>query len=150
MSQIPLPPVPNPNRDHLKLLEVFHYVLALLAILGMVFLAVHYMVMSNMMEIMEKNPKFSQNQQGPPFDPAVFFRGFIWFYLMMGAWGVGSLVLNLISAVCIRNRRARLFSMVVAGINCINIPFGTALGVFTLIVLLRPSMPVVYHETIES
>ena len=147
MSQTPLPPLPNPDREHLKLLEVFHYVMVLLAVLGMAFLAAHYMFMRNMMEIIEKNPKLSQSPQGPAFDPAVFFQGFIWFYILTGIWGILSLVLNLISAVCIRNRRGRFFSMVVAGINCINMPFGTVLGVFTFIVLLRPSMPALYHET---
>ena len=38
-------------------------------------------------------------------------------------------------------RRTRyMFCLVVAGIVCIFVPFGTVLGVFTIIVLLRPSV----------
>jgi hypothetical protein len=40
-----------------------------------------------------------------------------------------------------------MFSLIVAGFNCINFPFGTLLGIFTLILLLRPVMPALYHET---
>jgi hypothetical protein len=37
-----------------------------------------------------------------------------------------------------------MFSLVIAGLNCIQIPFGTALGVFTIIVLLRDSVREAY------
>jgi hypothetical protein len=33
-----------------------------------------------------------------------------------------------------------MFSIVVAGVNCLQIPFGTALGVFTMMVLLRDTV----------
>jgi hypothetical protein len=33
-----------------------------------------------------------------------------------------------------------LYCLVVAGIECIFMPFGTVLGVFTIIVLMRPSV----------
>ena len=34
--------------------------------------------------------------------------------------------------------------MIIAGINCLGIPLGTTLGVFTFIVLLRPSVQHVF------
>ena len=42
------------------------------------------------------------------------------------------------------NRTHRLFCLVVACINCLNLPFGTILGVCTLIVLLRPSVQALF------
>ena len=37
-------------------------------------------------------------------------------------------------------RRHRLFCLVIAGINCLFLPYGTILGVFTFVVLMRPSV----------
>jgi hypothetical protein len=142
---IPTPPPPfQSNRDgeQLKLLEIFHYVMAGLATFGIGFIFVHYTIMS----VAFSHPWPQQRGQQPPFDPAEFFRAFRWFYVFMGAWGVASLVANIVSGVCIRARKYRFFSMVVAGLNCINFPFGTGLGVCTLIVLTRATMPARYHE----
>ena len=50
-----------------------------------------------------------------------------------------------LSARFLRGRRHRTFSLIVAGINCLGIPLGTILGVFTLIVLLRPSVRTLYR-----
>ena len=44
-------------------------------------------------------------------------------------------ILNLISAGKIDKRKGRTFSQVVAALNCLNIPFGIALGIFTFVVL---------------
>jgi len=55
-------------------------------------------------------------------------------------------VANLISGVFLKRRKNRLFSMVVAGLNCLQVPFGTVLGVFTILVLVRPSVMQIYEE----
>jgi hypothetical protein len=144
MIQNPPPFESNRDREQLKLLEVFHYVMGGLAVAGTAFLFIHYTIMSTAFS----NPQMWQHMNPPPpFDPTQFFHAFVWFYLFMGAWGLVSLVTNLASAWCIRTRKYRFFSMIVAGFNCINLPFGTGLGVCTLIVLLRPTMPSLYHES---
>jgi hypothetical protein len=48
------------------------------------------------------------------------------------------------SGACIRKRRHRSLSFVMACLSCINFPLGTALGVFTLVVLSRPSVKAMY------
>ena len=102
-----LPPLMTDQRkidqDHLRLLAVFHFVGAALAVLGLVFLLVHYL-----------------------------------FFLL------ASLVGNLLSAIFLGQRRHRTFSLLVAGLNCLHVPVGTVLGVFTFVVLLRPSVREAY------
>ena len=89
------------------------------------------------------NPKFFENQkQAPP--PAELFTIMKWFYLVMGVWFVASGILNVISGFYLRARKGRTFSLVVAGFNCLHIPAGTVLGVFTTIVLLRDSVRELY------
>ena len=85
------------------------------------------------------NPKFLESQkQNPP--PEQIFAIFNWFYVVMGVWFVGSGILNVISGLCLRARKGRTFSLVVTSINCLHIPLGTVLGVFTIVVLLRDSV----------
>lgn len=43
-------------------------------------------------------------------------------------------------------RRSRTLCMVVACISCLSVPLGTALGVFSLIVLSRPSVKALFGE----
>lgn len=48
------------------------------------------------------------------------------------------------SGMSLRKARHHLFSQIVACICCLNFPLGTILGVFTLIVLSRPSVRALY------
>ena len=139
-----LPPLPRDQRkidaDHLKILSIFHFVGAGLALLGILFLLAHFA----MFHFIFTNPKFWQDQkQGPP--PAELFAMLKWFYLVFGMWFLASVVLNVISGLCLRARKHRTFSLVVAGINCLHIPLGTVLGVFTIIVLIRDSVRELYE-----
>lgn len=136
-----LPQIPRDQRkidaDHLNLLAIFHFVGAGLALLGILFLVGHYAIMHAVFT----NPKFFENQKPPmPVPPEQIFAVLKWFYLAMGVWFVASAILNVISGICLRARKGRTFSLVVAGINCLHIPLGTVLGVFTLVVLLRDSV----------
>lgn len=82
--------------------------------------------------------------QKQPLPPAEFFAVFKWLYLVLAAWFLASGLLNVISGVCLRARKHRTFSLVVAGINCLHLPLGTVLGVFTIVVLLRDSVRELY------
>jgi len=142
MNTMPnLTPLPRDQRkidaDHLNLLAIFHFVGAGLAVLGILFLLGHYA----MMHTVFSNPKFFENQKQPmPVPPEQIFAVMKWFYLAGAVWFVSSGVLNLISGLCLRARKNRTFSLVVAGINCLHIPLGTVLGVFTIVVLVRDSV----------
>lgn len=138
-----LAPLPRDQRkidkDHLNLLAIFHFVGAGLALLGLLFIAGHYALFHTFFA----NPKMWENQKsGPP--PEEFFAIFKWFYLVFAFWFLSSGVLNLLSGLYIRARKHRVFSMIVAGLNCIHVPLGTILGVFTLIVLARDSVRELY------
>ena len=129
------------DADHLRLLSIFHFVGAGLAVLALGFLAMHYLFLHAFLE----NPDMWKNQKGAVPPPKEFFAIFRWLYVVFGAWLVASGILNLLSGLFIGRKRCRTFSLVVAFINCIHIPLGTVLGVFTIIVLLRPSVREVYE-----
>ena len=127
------------DANQLRLLAIFHFVFAGLAIVGLGFIALHYMFMHTMFS----NPEMWKNQKGGP-PPEQFFAMFIWLYVFFAAILIGGGIINLVSAFCIHRRKRRMFSLVVAGIDCLQIPFGTILGVFTIIVLLRDSVQELY------
>jgi hypothetical protein len=129
------------DADHLRLIGVFHFVFAGLAAVGIGFIALHYAVMHAVFvdPAMWKNPK-----GGGPI-PEQFIAAFTWLYLIFGALLVAAAIANLVSGLLIRKRRCRTFSLIVAGLNCIQIPFGTILGVFTFVVLLRDSVRELYE-----
>jgi hypothetical protein len=128
------------DAEHIKLLSIFHFVVAGLSLLGVAFLLVHYLFMSAVFS----NPamwKSSPNATPPPRD---FLKIFVWFYFFMGALLITVFVLNLLSGYFLRQRTHRTFSIVVGGLDCLQIPFGTVLGVFTIIVLARDSVRNLY------
>ena len=133
------------DREHVKLLAIFHFLFAGLAFVGIAFLFVHYF----MMHTIFSNPEMWKSQpQAMP--PKAFLDAFIWFYLFMGVLLLTGLILNVLSGIFLLQKRNRLFSVIIGGLNCLQMPFGTALGVFTIIVLSRDSVRQLYAGGTES
>jgi hypothetical protein len=126
------------DREHLKLLAIFHFVIAGLATAGIGFLAIHFLVMNAVFN----NPEIWKNTPNPP--PREFFAIFKWFYLVFGLILILAAVGNLLSGLYIQKRKHRAFSFVIGALNCLQIPFGTVLGVFTIVVLSRDSVCELY------
>lgn len=122
--------------DLIALLSVIYGVLAFLC--GSMFLIHIFMGAS-----MAINPGafFPQTKGSPAPAPPPLFG------IMMSAMGLAALLLawfsgglSLYASKCIRERRNWGWIIGSAGVNCLNMPLGTALGVFTIIVLHRPSV----------
>ncbi len=136
----PLPPS-DPRQiidnEHLKLLVIFQYIFGGLAFAALIFLFFHFLLMSAVF----MNPdmwKSQKNYSGPPPEFFTVFLGC--FYLIAGLMIAAVGVANILSANFMRKRKHRTFSFVIACLNCLQVPFGTALGVFTIVVLSRPSV----------
>lgn len=108
--------------------------------MGILFLLVHFAIIHTIFT----NPNLWKGQnQMPPV--AVFMPLLGVFYIFMGVWFIASGVLNLMSGFFLRSRKYRTFSIVVAAIDCLHIPLGTVLGVFTLVVLMRDTVRELYQ-----
>jgi len=145
----PVAPLPRDQRnidvDHLNLLSIFYFVMAGFALMGILFFVGYY----EFMNYMFTNPDMWKNQKGGP-PPAEFFDMFAVFKCVFVAFQslyavIGGL--NLMAGLFLRQRKHRTFTLVVAAINCLQIPLGTVLGVFTIIVLIRQSVVELYKET---
>ena len=78
---------------------------------------------------------------GPGAPPPAMFS---WIFGALGAFftlcaAVGA-VLKLLTAIRLKERRARVLCLITAGLSCLEIPYGTALGVMTFVVLGRASV----------
>jgi hypothetical protein len=62
--------------------------------------------------------------------------------MIMLFWGIAGCLI--ISGRFLNQRRHYMFSFVVAAISCLQVPFGTLLGIFTIIVLSRQSVKAIY------
>jgi len=130
----------NPSdKSHLKVLSVLHFVGAGLAALGIVFVGLHFLLFRTVV----MNPAF----QGPPGStppPAEIFDFLQWIYVVLGLWYGTSLVMNLLAGSYLNARKHRTFCFVTAAINCLHMPLGTVLGIFTIIVLARDAVRVAF------
>jgi len=124
------------DTEHIKLLSVFHFLISGLAIVEIGFLVLHHFMMDQLFS----NPDLWKSGRNDALPPKEFFEIFKWFYVFMGVALIVGATLNLVSGLFLRQRKHRMFCLVVAGLNCFQFPFGTALGVFTIMVLIRDSV----------
>jgi len=121
--------------QHLKALSICHYVLGGLTAFVSSFFLIH--VVMGIMTI--ASPSFMSGGSGPPPPAAIG-----WMFLVIGSGAVlvgwTFSVLVIIAGRLLARRKHHLFCMIMAGVCCAWAPLGTVLGVFTLIVLLRPSV----------
>jgi len=126
------------DQEHLLLLSAFHYVLGALTALGSCFFLI-YVVMG---VVILTHPSALAEPGRAAADAPPAFLGWMLALLGGGAtaagWTYGGLTAY--AGTCLRKHKSLTLIQIIAGLNCIQVPLGTALGVFTLVVLNRPSV----------
>jgi len=126
--------------SHLNLLVIFHYIWAgLLALLA--FFPIIYVVLG----VMIARGTFTSSNRQNEMPPEVGYI-FIGIGVLACLFGWTLALLNFLSARGMRQRKWRMLSLILAGVNCLSVPLGTTLGVFTFVVLLRASVAWQYAE----
>jgi len=123
------------DQDHINVLAVIHYIYGGLIALTSCFFLIHFF----MGLYIASNPSaFASPGQTPP--PAGFGAIFmvIGGAFVLGGWTIGGFTAY--AGRCLARRRSYTLILVVSCLNCLAVPIGTALGVFTLVVLMRPSV----------
>jgi uncharacterized membrane protein YoaK (UPF0700 family) len=123
------------DEEHLKLLSLGYMISAgisaAFALFGLI-----YVFMGAMFGLIARMPASQQGEPPPPFVG--------WFLTAFGvAFFIVFVALALLKykvATSIKQRRSRTFCLVIAAISCLEMPYGTVLGVFTFIVLGRDSV----------
>jgi hypothetical protein len=130
---------PPPGQDqvdleHLKLLSIFHYVVAGLAALIACIPFIHLAM--GLFFLFGRDHFGPPGNQPPPF-VGLFFVGIASFFILAG-WAFAVLVF--LNGRFISGRKHYRFCFVMACIECVFMPFGTVLGAFTILVLVRESV----------
>jgi len=124
--------VDEQDRQHLQILSVFHYVVAgaaaIFACLPIVHLAVGMGMVTGRFGA-AKEPVLRV------FGPLLIAVASV---LILSGWAFA--VLLAVAATYLRANRHYTFCLVMAGVACAFVPFGTVLGVLTLVVLSRPAV----------
>ena len=132
--------------NHIKILSVFHYVLG-----GLVGLFGCMPFLHLFMGILFIAGSMNSDTNG---DAAPAFVG--WIFIIIPCiiislfWGLAGCIIA--AGCCLGKQKKYMYCLVMAGIECLFMPFGTVLGVFTIIVLMRESVKEMFkvNEVIES
>lgn len=125
----------NNDEDQLKLLAIFHYVVAGLAAVFALFPVIHLTV-GIFFVVSAHHHSFAPGQNPPP----VWFG---WIFIIVASVfivvGLTMSALILAAGRSLAQRKRYGFCLVMGCVECLFFPFGTVLGVFTIIVLNRRS-----------
>jgi hypothetical protein len=129
----------NQDTEHLRLLAIFHYIVSGLAALFS-FFPMLYTIIGSIFIFAARHPAAAGPKPGEELPPE--FLG--WIFIVLGSFlfllGIAMAICILIAGRCLSRRKCYSFALVIACIECLFIPFGTILGVFTIVALSRASV----------
>jgi len=124
------------DEEHLRLLSTFHLVLggilAFFSCIPFIHVGMGIAMMSGALD---------QGRNAPPPLFGLIFVVMGGTFILLG-WTVA--VLLLMAGKRLRKRQSYTFCFVVAAISCAFMPMGTVLGVFTILVLNRPTVKAMF------
>ena len=126
--------------QNLKILSIFHYVVAGIVALFSLF-PIFHVVIGSMMVLGKLDDGGS-----PP--PAAFGWLFIAFGTALMLAGITFAICYAYAGRCLDRRRHYMYCLIMAGIGCMFMPFGTVLGVFTIIELQKDHVRAMFARTV--
>lgn len=147
----PIPPLPRDpaiqaalDAEHLKLLEIGFYISGVVT----AFRFIWFILIAAIFFCTGLGILFTPHQSnGPSNNPPAFM-----FLLIAFGFGFLLLIVMIFAALeiyagrCLKKREHSLFIQIVAAFYCLSIPWGTALGVFTFMVLNRDSVRSLFNK----
>jgi hypothetical protein len=134
---------------YLDILAISYYVLGGLTALAACFPIIHFIIGLGMLGF-SLVPAWAEGVEGAesfaflPFTfVGVFFTVIAGLMILLG-WAYA--VCLIVAGRFLAARRRHTFCMVVAAIACAFVPFGTALGVFTILTITQPAVRELFQE----
>lgn len=134
------------DEEHLRLLSIGYFIsaatTALFSLLGLFYAFLGVMIGTTFSKIPGK-----PGQQPPP--PAVgwIFAGIgLTFFVLATAFALAKFY----AGSCVKKRKSRTFCLVVAAISCLEVPYGTVLGVFAILALERDSIKRLFVPSLNA
>lgn len=131
------------DAEHLKLLRVGYFVsggfTAFFSMFGLLYAGMGFM----MTAVISSSQQAQKPESGPP-EAIGWFFGILGSIMFLALASIA--VMKFIAARRLKQRKSRSFCMLVAGISCLGIPYGTVLGVLTFMVLGRESVKALFND----
>jgi hypothetical protein len=128
------------DEKHLGMLRVFYFAFAaVVGVLGC--LPIVHVVIGIQLII---DPGLAPGAAASPFNPGWVFVG-VGVLIILVVWSLAAMLA--LTGRFLGRRTNYMFCFVIAIIVCLNFPLGTALGVFTLVVLNRPGVKELFGRT---
>ena len=124
------------DEEHLKLLSLGYMISAGMTAFSSLF-GLWFVIVGTMFRVVSRASGAAAKSSPPP--PPFLGGIFAGIGLAIFLGFIALALLKLKAAFDLKRRTSRTFCMVLAGITCLGIPYGTALGVLTFIVLGRPT-----------
>ncbi len=127
----------NKDLEHLRWLSIGFYVNAGISALFALFPFIHLFIGIAMV-----TGSF-ENDKNPP--PPFFGWLFIGIATVVIVLGFALAICNFLAGNFLKQQKKYTFCFVIGALNCVFMPFGTILGVFTIIVLIRDSVKSLFN-----
>lgn len=133
------------DQQHVRTLSILHYVegglLLFMSLGGLAFVGFGiffaYYVAGQVSQV-----KPAPGSPGPPPGEALVMVGrmYMGIGVVLTLYNWVQAAFAFVGARCLAKHRRRTLCFVAAGVNCLFVPLGTILGIFTILVLLRPTV----------
>jgi hypothetical protein len=131
------------NARYLDLLSVFHYIYggitALFSCVPFLHLAIGVAIVSGAMD---------EGRSGAP--PRLFGFVFILMAAIFIILGWSLAICEIIAGYKLKRRKSHMFCVVVAAVECVLMPLGTVLGVFTILLLQKESVKNLFSGAVSD
>ncbi|HIK56231.1 MAG TPA: hypothetical protein IGS37_13850 [Synechococcales cyanobacterium M55_K2018_004] len=132
-------PIKDNNREYLKLLSIFHYVLGGIVAAFSMFSLVYISIGLSYILSVDQFPQTDGTSPPPEFG---------WIFLIFGSLflilGLTFAISLIASGRFLAKRKRYWFGFIVACLSCLFTPFGTILGIFTIVILSQRSVKELY------
>ncbi len=138
MKQETSPITTNQDEHHLKILSIFHYVVG-----GIVALFSCIPVFHPAMGIAFLTGGFGPPDNEFPFRLFGLMFTLIPLVIILSGWALAGFIIAV--GYFLGQKRRYTFCLVMGGVECIFVPFGTVLGVFTIIVPAKAEVKALFE-----
>jgi len=123
--------------EDIKLLSIFYYIIGVIIALSASIFILHFIMSLGLMGtaifVAPLEPDEIKSTAVLSFSIAVFA-----ITIVLAGWIIAGCIIY--AGICLSKSRKYIFCFIIAGVLCLFIPLGTILGVFTIIVLMRPTV----------
>jgi hypothetical protein len=131
----------NRDEEHLRLLKIFYYIFGGITVFQASIPLIHVAI--GIIILVAASAGGGEDAAPPALVGLLFVC--IGGAIVLVGWAFA--ICAFLAARSLSRRTAYTFCFAIAVLSCLLIPYGTVLGVFTIIVLLRPSVKALFERT---